>query len=248
MRFSLVSINTWKCDGNYSERIPLLAKDLNKLSPNIVLGQEVFHCVDNTISTKNYFEEILNTTSYFFASRKKNRFLNKVRLQSYSGLCLFTSLEVIFYQELYLPTNKLDGERTAQLAVINYKNYKVAIVNTHLTHLKGETSLRIKQLKYILDNININDYDAFFLCGDFNDIPTSQTIEFLMNVPNQFNNTFATNIPTHISNRCLDYICFKSKHTIDIIEQNVIQHRSKNEILISDHFPLYASYKINKNE
>ena len=179
---------------------------------------------------------------------KKNRLLNNVRLQSYSGLCVFTSLEVISYQEFYLPTSKLDGERTAQLIVVNYQGYKVALVNTHLTHLKEETPLRIKQLNYILDNVNTNDYDAFFLCGDFNDIPSSKTIQFLMNAPNLLNNTFATNIPTHISNRCIDYICFKSKYNIDIIEQRIMPYESKNKILISDHFPLYASFKINKNE
>ena len=73
MEFSLVSINTWKCDGNYSERIPLLTKELDKLSPNIVLFQEVFHCIDNTVSTKRYFEERLNKTTYFFASREKKQ-------------------------------------------------------------------------------------------------------------------------------------------------------------------------------
>ena len=248
MSFSLMSINTWKCDGAYFERIPLLVKEINKIAPTVILCQEVFHCVDTTISTKKYFEEELNSTAYFFASRRKKRWLNQVEQVSYSGLCLFTNLEVHFYQEFFLPTNTLDGERTAQLIVVNYKGNKIAIVNTHLTHLKEETALRIKQLEHILNHVNSNDYDAFFLGGDFNDTLSSEAIQFLMNSPHWFSNTFTGNTPTHISNRCIDYMFFKSKHTLDILDQKIIQNPLQNKIVLSDHFALYASFKINKDE
>lgn len=248
MSFSLVSINTWKCDGTYFERIPLLVEEINKVTPTLVLCQEVFHCADNSISTKKYFEEKLGMSSYFFASRRKERLLDNVKQPSYSGLCLFTNLEVQFYKEFFLPTRHLDGERTAQLVVIYHEGNKIAIVNTHLTHLKKETNLRIEQLKHIVSTIDGNDYDAFFLCGDFNDTLSSKTIQFLVDTPYYFNNTFTTNNATHISGQCIDYIFYKSKHTIDILDQNIILNQPKDNVLLSDHFGLYSSYKINKNE
>lgn len=246
MSFSLVTINTWKCDGDYFKRIPLISAGLNTVAPHVVACQEVFHS-ENDISTKKYFDEELGLHSYFFPSRKKERKIDGKNVLSFSGLCFFTNLEVITYKEFFLPTHELDGERTAQLIIVNHNDIKIAIVNTHLTHLKQETDLRLQQLIAILNTIHPNDFDALFLCGDFNDVVSSKTIQLLCQKPYCFENTFINNEATHINGRCIDYIFYQSKYAIDVLEHKIILNQSKENILPSDHFGLYASYKINKN-
>lgn len=245
MGFSLATINTWKCDGDYFKRMPLIAAELKKIQPSVIACQEVFHSIDDTsISTKKYLEEVLGMCSYFFPSRKKERKIDNKNVLSYSSLCFFTNLEITDYKEFFLPTHELDGERTAQLIIVKYNQSNIAVVNTHLTHLKDETNLRVQQLKHILNTI---DCDALFLCGDFNDIPNSKTIQYLIESPHSFENTFKRNYPTHVSGKCIDYIFYKPKHLINVLDHTIILNQPKDTILPSDHFGLYASYKINKN-
>ncbi|MCY7358638.1 MAG: hypothetical protein LH609_14505 [Rudanella sp.] len=40
--FSLLTINTWKCDGQYRQRLALLKTQLGALRPDVVFCQEVF--------------------------------------------------------------------------------------------------------------------------------------------------------------------------------------------------------------
>ena len=59
MKFSLITINTWKCDGNYSKRVRVLAHELATFKPTVIACQEVFDSIDGPISTKEYLEEKL---------------------------------------------------------------------------------------------------------------------------------------------------------------------------------------------
>ena len=218
MRFSLVTINTWKCDGDYKTRIPLLASQLKFTEADFFACQEVFHSVDEFLSTKEHFKKVLQMVPRFFPSRRKHRNIETERILSFSGLCSFTNLNVVEYEEHFLPNHIDDGERTAQLIVVKHGNYRVGIINTHLTHVKGQDDLRVSQLRKMLNNIEDITIDLLILCGDLNSTPESKAVQFLRS-EQKFQNVF-NNKATHVGGQCIDYIFYRTNRLCEIKEQS----------------------------
>ena len=51
MELTLVSINTWKCDGDYFNRRKVLKQQLMKIDAQVILCQECFRSADGTVDT-----------------------------------------------------------------------------------------------------------------------------------------------------------------------------------------------------
>lgn len=239
---TFATINTWKCDGEYNKRLELLNNQLSGYSLDLICSQEVFSAEGSAISTENYLKTNLNLQSFYFPSRKKERLVNGTKILSFSSLCVFTNLAVEQEKNIRLPTHHEDGERSAQLLIIIKEGKKIAVVNTHLTHLRNQSELRCRQLNEILRHINFDEYDAVFFCGDFNDTPNSKTIKFLVE-NHSFINAIESYPPT-MGNRCIDYIFYKSKEEIDVLNAKLILNTPSEEgIFPSDHFGILATFK-----
>jgi endonuclease/exonuclease/phosphatase family metal-dependent hydrolase len=103
-------------------------------------------------------------------------------MDSYSGLAILSPHPIQSGQAVYLPTRIEDGDRCAQFAVLRMGSLNLLLINTHLSHLKESAYLRILQLEAILSHPTLWDqYDAAFLCGDFNAVPQSPEIQYLLN-------------------------------------------------------------------
>ncbi|MEM8940349.1 MAG: endonuclease/exonuclease/phosphatase family protein [Bacteroidota bacterium] len=244
MRFSLITINTWKCDGNYSKRLPVLAHELATFRPTFIFCQEVFDSIDGPISTKEYLKERLEMKAYFFPSRKKNRMVDHKNILSFSGLCLFTNHNLAHYEEYRLPDHASDRDRTAQFAIVHEENKRIGVINTHLTHLKGEDELRESQLHHLLEKLKKHTVDLLIICGDLNATQNSKPIQLLKNDPHQFKNIFDYE-PTHVSGRCIDYIFYKSDRNCTILNKRIILEELIEGLRPSDHFGLYVDLKLN---
>ena len=242
MEVTFATINTWKCDGDYIRRLKLLSERLNCYPIDLICCQEVFSSHDQSISTEKYLNNKLSLSSFYFPTRKKKRLVNGDQTLSYSGLCTFTNLPVLKEKKIILPTHIKDGERTAQIFHISKKNIKIAVVNTHLTHLKNESELKNYQIIEILQHVDIDDFDMVVICGDFNDTPESKTIKTL--TKKYLFKSVLKNYPATHRNRCIDYIFYRSKLGVEILEAKLILNKVSEEgIFPSDHFGILATFK-----
>ncbi|MEM6843702.1 MAG: endonuclease/exonuclease/phosphatase family protein [Bacteroidota bacterium] len=238
-----VSINTWKCDGNYHRRLSLMTEELLGLSVDIIAAQEVFHAPSTETSTKNHLTDYLGLANYYLPLRRKKRALDNQTVDSYSGLCFFTNLPVVCHDHFMLPSHPADGERAAQLLVIKQNEKKIALVNTHLTHLSDQSNLRLQQVRTILGQVTQDtDWDAVIIAGDFNALPDSPVVT---EVNHLMVDAFSRHIqPTHRSGKRIDYIFYTPDAGLKVVEQKRVLDQAEYGIYPSDHYGLLVKFDI----
>ncbi|MDJ0784444.1 MAG: endonuclease/exonuclease/phosphatase family protein [Desulfosarcinaceae bacterium] len=194
-RLRLLTINTWKCDGAYHQRMAHLARGLRDLRPDVICCQEVFQGRAGDPHTGRYLADRLGLQVHSLALRRKSRRLEDAWIDSYSGLGILTAWTMVKHSAVRLPTLPEDGDRYALFAVLRSARQTVLVINTHLSHLSDAVNLRIAQLETILSQPEMRaGYVAVFLCGDFNAEPHSPEIQYLLQHPD----VTATDMLSHL--------------------------------------------------
>jgi len=174
---TVVTLNTWKCDGDYFARVQAIAEGLKALDADIVLLQEVFASADGAIHTGEAVRERLRLPHVHAPARRKARALAGHDLESTSGLSVLTRLPVTEDDVLALPSDPADGERIAQIVTLDWNGGPLVVVNTHLTHLAGADALRIRQLAAIAEAVP--EGVPAIMGGDMNAEPDDAPIRWL---------------------------------------------------------------------
>lgn len=165
----LVTLNTWKADGDYQSRLQAMAEDLAALDPHILCLQEVFAAASLGLDTAASLSARLGMNCQYLPARRKSRQFGSGDVDSTSGLAILSRLPVLWTQRLDLPDDPLDGERIAQMAAFDLGSERLLLVNLHLTHLRQAEALRRQQLERIFAAIDAGDgWSASVLAGDFN--------------------------------------------------------------------------------
>src|SRR3954453_16495858 len=86
----VVTINTAKGDGEYAERLRVLADQLGALQPDVVAVQEAFVACDGSLATANRLASTLGMHVNYASARKKPRSVDGRMVASESGLALLT--------------------------------------------------------------------------------------------------------------------------------------------------------------
>ncbi len=185
----ILTLNTWKCDGNYRARLAWLLTELGPIRPDVLALQEVFQA--QTADTARTIAESLNMGYWVAPARQKVRLFEQQPADSSSGLAVLTRFLTQGQVVRALPIDERDGERLAQYVSLTISGQSVLIINTHLSHLRGASALRQAQLQALLEPLKPADkqgirfeeqtYSAVFLCGDFNAERHSPEIRFLLN-------------------------------------------------------------------
>lgn len=176
----LITINTWKCKGNFAERIQSMKEELQKLKPDILLCQEVFQ--NDEVNTSTLIAEALKMNHIYEPSRYKSRRFGQEMVMSYSGLALLSQAQIEAHDIIPLPSSPDDPERIAQFVIVHFGTIKMLIINTHLTHLPGSSIMRKQQIAAIFQHeVLDHPYNAIWLGGDFNAEEDSEEIQYLMN-------------------------------------------------------------------
>src|ERR1700733_2667640 len=87
----IVTINTWKCDGNYDKRLTLLAEQLKALSPSVIACQECFLSEQGNADTLRFLAAELNMHSSFLPARFRKRLFKDNWVESFSGLGILSA-------------------------------------------------------------------------------------------------------------------------------------------------------------
>jgi len=177
---TVVTLNTWKCAGDYFARTHAIAGGLKALDADIVLLQEVFATADGAIHTGEAVRERLRLQHVHAPARRKSRALAGHDLDSTSGLSVLTRLAVTSTEVLALPSDPADGARIAQIVTLDWNGGPVVVVNTHLTHLAGADELRNRQVAAIAEAVPGGV--SVILGGDMNAEPQDAPIQWLRNV------------------------------------------------------------------
>ncbi len=168
MELTLLTINTWKCDGDYYIRRAVLLKELAAAGAQVILCQECFRSADGQTDTLEYLSAGLGMTAWFVPGRRKERLLSGERVDSFSGLGILTSLPVPGQTVIDLPALTADGDRKAQLLTLEpMPGRRMLIANIHLTHLQDDR-LRREQLNFLLDAIREDNAEICLIGGDWN--------------------------------------------------------------------------------
>lgn len=180
----IITINTWKSDANYADRMIVLADQLKDLDADIILCQECFALPDNSVNTITTLGRALQLDSVFTPARLKRRQLGNEWTDSYSGLGILSRFPVTILKEFAFNFVSDDGERKVQIAAITISDTKkIIVVNVHLTHLANATELRSEQIRRLAEELVKLDLSCIrIIGGDFNTEINSVELNLLQSI------------------------------------------------------------------
>jgi endonuclease/exonuclease/phosphatase family metal-dependent hydrolase len=176
----IITINTWKCDGNYDKRLELMAAQLKVLSPAIIACQECFQSEEGGADTLAYLADKLDMDALFLPARSRRRIFRGNWVNSLSGLGLLSTFPITAIADYILPEVPGDDERKIQIASVNIPGpKKLLIANTHLTHLRNP-ELRKEQAMFAAEKAGAHsNFEYRLICGDMNALPGSVEMKAL---------------------------------------------------------------------
>lgn len=177
----LLTLNTWKDEGDYDRRMALMVEGLGVIRPDILCLQEVYADDTGSRSTAATLQTALGLQAFVTPSRVKRR---HGRVSS-SGLCLLSAWPFQSTDVLALPSDPTDGDRIAQSADLITPLGPLRVINLHLTHLQGPSAARLRSLQ--LDAIckrAIQDWTGpIVFAGDFNATPDATELVQVLHKP-----------------------------------------------------------------
>jgi len=165
----VVTLNTWKCDGAYRQRLHAMATQLRALNPDVVALQESFASVDGRWDTARHLAQAMGMGWVQVPARTKARVCEGVAVASHSGMALLSRWPIAQHTSMDLPNDPEDGERVALLCQLVVDSHRLTVANVHLTHLPAASALRHRQLHAVLEHPWLHSLrQAAIVCGDFN--------------------------------------------------------------------------------
>lgn len=161
----IVTLNTWKNEGDYRRRLPLMRDGLAAMSPDVVCLQECF--VAAGFDTAGWLAAQLGFDLHAAPARTKPRWHDGRDLQSSSGLAMLVKGEAVSARR-ELVTHEADGERIAQRLDIVVDGRPLRILNLHLTHLRNAAELRAAQLVEAIGWAGAGLAGGLVVAGDLN--------------------------------------------------------------------------------
>jgi len=201
---------------------------------NIILNEKVdfvaLQEVDfktNRVNKIDLANTLANKTEMYFAFGKAIDFDG-----GDYGVAILSKYKIIKKRNIALPHGKDKEPRTALeiTSVLQFED-TISIISTHLDYTQKD-HFRLEQIHEINKVFLTNKYPTI-LAGDLNDIPESETIQYLEKYwtsTYNYKNPDAT-YPSSNPNQKLDYIMFTPKTEWKIISSKVIHNK-----IASDHF------------
>jgi endonuclease/exonuclease/phosphatase family metal-dependent hydrolase len=251
---TIVTLNSWKCDGDYRKRVEIITRQALDLRPDILLLQEAFIAPELGLSTAQTVADALGYHCAIHPARTYPRRVDGEKTPSSSALAILTSGDILSSEKIALESDKEDGERISQIAEINLEESRILIVNTHLTYLEDADPMRQREMEQTLAALpDLTGYDLAVMGGDFNCPPDSPPMKWLLNdapIPvteacqasglafNTIDHDW-TDGPAQIDYLCKigggDYRFGRVRRTFDVVDP-------EHDILPSDHYGIWTKF------
>lgn len=168
-KIRIITLNTWKGDGQYDWRLQLMSRDLYTLMPDILCLQESVQSADRTIDTAGHLADYLKMELIYAPVRLKRRIIDNEEILCYSGLAILSRFPFDSSWITELPCAREDQERIAFSARLHTDIGLLTVSNIHLTHLAGLDDLRFEQFQSFLEkNSGEKSQSTWICCGDLN--------------------------------------------------------------------------------
>ncbi|THB76910.1 MAG: hypothetical protein D6B25_08300 [Desulfobulbaceae bacterium] len=165
----IVTINTWKGDGQYARRLKLMTDGLQQVRPDIVCLQEALRSSDHTYDTATILADALDMDHVYGPSRYKPREIAGKTVQCHSGLAILSVYPIHRSWVDTLVEHPDDPDRIGLSAQLMSGDDLIMLTNLHLTHIVGQDEHRFKQLKTVIaQNSDAARGSHWFCCGDLN--------------------------------------------------------------------------------
>jgi endonuclease/exonuclease/phosphatase family metal-dependent hydrolase len=165
----VMTLNTWKGDGAYRARLRLMAEEIGRLDPDILLLQECFAAPGLGHDTEAALGRATGFHSVNWAGRGKLRFCEGAEADSTSGLAVLSRYPIRGSRIVALPSDPRDGERAALFAEIEHPAGSILAVCLHLTHLSDAEALRRRQFETVMAELaGVPPAMMVLVGGDFN--------------------------------------------------------------------------------
>ena len=162
----IVTLNTWKGDGDYRRRIALMGRGLAALDADVVCLQECFRSVAAGADTAAALGAATGLSVVAQEARRKVRTFEGGQVGSTSGLAVLLREQPVASGIWPLPSDERDGDRLTLSVDLSAAGRRVRILCTHLTHLH-ESALRERQVRALLA-LDDGVADAVIVAGDLN--------------------------------------------------------------------------------
>jgi len=161
------------------------------------------------------------------------------------GIGIVSSPKLPPLKQYRLHLAKGDGSEQRALAVCEFKDF--VFCSTHLDHRSQSAQYaQAEQINtWIAANYG-NSPKPVILCGDFNAVPTSETIKLMKEgwtVISPEDPTISSSSPT----KCIDYIMVykNAAEKVSVLDAKVLDSFKKGDVTqASDHLPVYVEIKI----
>jgi len=221
LTFNIFHGATTKGDFN----LDLIAKVIKDANPDLVALQEVDF---KTKRAKNYDL----ATEFGWRTKMASLFAKAMNFDGGEyGDAILSKYSFINSFKQPLPYTKKHEPRVAlAVTTILPSGDTIVFISTHLDHLKDDT-IRLTQAKKIKEIFSSNKYPTI-LAGDFNDIPTSKTLNLLEEnwTASYKKGNIVPTYPSDHPTEKIDYVMFYPKNRWRVLSTKVIQNT-----IASDH-------------
>ena len=246
----LVSLNTWKSEGDFPKRVHAMAEGLAALSADVIALQEDLRTSDGLTHTALALARALSMQLTWAPARTKPRSVGLRRTVTSSGLAILCRQPALEQRVIALPEDVRDGERIAQCVRLPGGAGGWWLVNLHLTHLPDRTDLRRMQLETVLQAMDRMARDQrVVLCGDFNARPADAEIARFLSPDGPLVDVFADRPKvTHVTESGvaldLDHIFLRTVHGAQPFQvaaaRVALDRPGACGVMPSDHFAVCA--------
>lgn len=177
----IATINTRKCEGDYRQRLNVLAHKLKDERFDILCCQESFRTLDGEHDTAKALARRLGMSYSFSAAGRKKRMFHGKKVESLAGMAILTGSQICMIKSgsFPLPEKSKANGCAAQFAIIRKNGDAILVVNLFLSHLQHKKDMRREQLQTIFSHpIMEKEFAAIVFCGDFNVKPESEEYRF----------------------------------------------------------------------
>ena len=255
----VMTLNTWKGDGAYRARLRLMAEEVRRLDPDILLLQECFAAPELGQDTTAALAGATGFHSASWPGRKKNRLCERAEAVSTSGLAVLSRYPILRGWAAELPSDPRDGERAALFAEIDHPAGAILAVSLHLTHLRDAQALRRLQFEAVMAELaGVSPATIVIVGGDFNAAPGAEEFANL-HAPGGgrlVDGRRLAGVPPAVTcagngdGACIDHIFMRVSNDVEaliVTDVSVVLDRADPEtgLLASDHFGVKASLLVN---
>jgi endonuclease/exonuclease/phosphatase family metal-dependent hydrolase len=254
----VMTLNTWKGDGAYGARLRLMAEEVGRLDPDILLLQECFAAPELGHDTAAALAGATGSHSASWPGRRKIRLCEDAEALSTSGLAVLSRHPIRRSWTMQLPSDPRDGERAALLAEIDHPAGTILAVCLHLTHLADAQALRRRQFESIMEELaGVSPATLVIVGGDFNAAADAE--EFanassaaggrLVDCRRLAGVPAAATCAGNGDGACIDHILMLVREDMEdrqVVDVSTVLDRPdpKTGLLASDHFGVKATLRV----